>query len=180
MKKVIIGSTVFLCTFANMAFSQEGSDLFQFKEPEPVVQNVAPVVQNPELSEIQEKQVKDMISSLVSRLNAFKSDVENIRKVEIEGEDFALMDDGDRYVGVSSGMHVVYSVEIEDYVYHDSQIYKGVMTRSRYSALMEETNSAFMKEAMGVVENLSSSSDEASEAIIPPTQSGRIVPVKSN
>jgi hypothetical protein len=115
---------------------------FKFKDPAPEkpLVPVAPIViQSDELSGSQRDEVKAL---LMQALNEFdkKNTLNDTAsgKVNFDGKDYIILFEGDRYIGVSSGMHVIKSAAKSDFVYHDSQKYSGVITESEYVNFQKE------------------------------------------
>ena len=59
-------------------------------------------------------------------------------EVEIDGEQYILLSEGQSYTGISSGMYVIYDEANGDYDYHDSKKFKRVMPKAEYDKLIAE------------------------------------------
>ncbi len=69
----------------------------------------------------------------------------------IDGEKYILLKSGDRYLGVTSGMFVVFSNMKNDYAYYDTRKYKRVMSESEYLDIAEKSKS-MLEKAIGTVQ----------------------------
>jgi hypothetical protein len=142
-------NTYRLLTFSLLAAITLSSSLvraqenpFKFKEPvpkQPVVPVAPVVIQSDELSGSQRDEVKAMLMRALNEFDKESASVDTVTgKVNFNGKDYIILFDGDRYIGVSSGMHVVKSAAKSDFVYHDSQKYSGVITEAEYVNFQKE------------------------------------------
>jgi hypothetical protein len=126
------------------------SNPFEFKPkeapaPEPVQQVV---IQNENLSAQQRETVANMIKAAV---DATQMKVPEASEALIDGEKYILLKSGDRYLGVTSGMFVVFSNMKNDYTYYDTRKYKRVMSESEYLDIAEKSKS-MLEKAIGAVQ----------------------------
>lgn len=117
---------------------ENSSNPFEFKPkkvpaPEPIQQVV---IQNENLSAQQREAVANMIKAAV---DATQMKVPEASETSIDGEKYILLKSGDRYLGVTSGMFVVFSNMKNDYSYYDTRKYKRVMSESEYLDIAEKS-----------------------------------------
>lgn len=153
MYKQRIAALILLAPVFSGAASAQERSAFDFAEP-PKKEEVAPQVivpQNPELSERQRSEVGEMIKKTLAELSeSTKQTSDNTAK--IDGNEYVLLGTSDEYVGITSGMHVVYSTDKDDYFYFDSQQYRKVMTKQEFDLIKSHAQ----KRATSVVEKLMS------------------------
>tara|TARA_B100000700_G_C15060672_1_gene865527 strand:- start:6656 stop:7147 length:492 start_codon:yes stop_codon:yes gene_type:complete len=123
----------------NIAVAQQ-SNPFDFAEP-PKQETEAPpaviVPQNPDLSDRQLEQVGEMISKAMEE--ASNSIIRTDKNtVKIDNASFLLLRTEDQYIGITSGMHVIYASDQKDYFYFDSQVYKKVLTEKDFNAMKSD------------------------------------------
>lgn len=139
---------------------------FEFKKSAPVVvEEVEQVVvdPNPELSDLQSKMVKEMIRSAIDAIE-IKAISDEDDFVEMDGKKYIVMRDGDREVGVSSGMRVIYSAIKMDYKYYDVQKYKQTITLDEYKDAQQRSIEA----AKNALESADSVEDDIKKKITSP------------
>lgn len=141
------------------------SNPFEFKpkappKPEPVQQIV---VRDEKLSAQQRETVAEMIKVAV---DATKMQVPDVNEVEIDGEKFVLLKSGDRYLGVTSGMYVVFSKLKNDYDYYDTKKFKRVMSEAEYKDIMAESKSNLEKAIEAVRKGAEIGESEEQENIL--------------
>lgn len=153
---------IFACTLSLQSYAQSANPFeFKKKEDPPPTQVSAPVVTNPDLSVAQRNDVADMIKKAISSMDMALVDKGNI--VDVKGEQHVVLRQGQRYVGIASGMHVVYSESTQDYEYFDSRKYRSVIAESDFKSMMDDAKS----KAMGVLQSFGNSSDADSEYELP-------------
>lgn len=145
--------------------SANNSNPFEFKpkappKPEPVQQIV---VRDEKLSAQQRETVAEMIKVAV---DATKMKVPDADEVEIDGDKYVLLKQGDRYLGVTSGMYVVFSKLKNDYDYFDTKKYKRVMSLAEYKDIMAESKSKLDKAIEAVREGIEGSDGEVQKNIL--------------
>jgi|TARA_B110000196_G_scaffold319984_1_gene339893 hypothetical protein len=126
------------------------SNPFEFKpKAAPAPESVQQVIiQNENLSAQQRETVANMIKAAV---DATQMKVPEANEALIDGEKYILLKSGDRYLGVSSGMFVVFSSMKNDYTYYDTKKYKRIMTEGEYLDIAKESKS-MLEKAIGAVQ----------------------------
>jgi hypothetical protein len=95
---------------------------FEFK-PKVPVQEVS-VSQQPEtrnLSEIQRSEVADMVLSAVLAASKRNGELKSMKSV-------VVLQPGDEYTSIASGMYVIYETSTGNYRYYDTQKFTGVVS----------------------------------------------------
>lgn len=100
------------------------SNPFEFKPKEPLTPEPVGqiVVRDDNLSAQQREIVANMIKKAV---DATKMKIPEISEISIDGESYILLKSGDRYLGVTSGMFVIFSKMKNDYSYYDTKNTNG-------------------------------------------------------
>jgi len=116
------------------------SNPFEFKPKEPPktvpVENL--VLRDDNLS----SQQRDIVANMIKKaVDAIQMNVPESNEISIDGDNYILLKSGDRYLGVTSGMFVVFSKMKNDYSYHDTRKYKRVMTEAEYTEISEKSKS---------------------------------------
>lgn len=124
---------IFFFPFAALA-----NNPFTYKEVEPVIIDPAAVQQqiNPELSERQ----REMVERLILKAIEQQAQSEALKQfTEINGEKALVIKAHQRYIGVASGMHVLYDNDSMEYYYHDAKDYKKVIREKIQNATRNES-----------------------------------------
>lgn len=142
-----------LATFTVLA--QENGSPFQFKKPEPPATQavVTAVPEDADLTAKQRETVSSMISSFADTL---KIDPEKNVPFEVDGRRYLLLHQGQAYLGVVNGQHVVFDEVSKEYGYHNaldiSKIIRGdEFARMKEDALLELEK--LQQSLMGGVDN---------------------------
>jgi hypothetical protein len=125
---------------SSLVYAQDNPFKFKDPAPEQPLVPVAPVViQSDELSGSQRDEVKALLMQALNEFDKKSASSDTVSgKVNFDGKDYIILFAGDRYIGVSSGMHVIKSAAKSDFVYYDSQKYSGVITEAEYVNFQKE------------------------------------------
>jgi hypothetical protein len=88
------------------------------------------IIQNPELSEQQRETVKNMLSDALMSISP-----EFARKET----NAAILESDETYVGITSGMHLIYNASTQKFRYIDSKKHKEVLTQDAFNKRVEIT-----------------------------------------
>lgn len=126
--------TLCLLSFAFVSISLFANNPFTYREAEQAqsFESVAPLPAT-DLSEEQRAIVLDLIIKAMEA-NSLK---EGNSVQQIDGEPVLVLKDGQRHIGLSSGMHVIYDEGVRDYLFFDSKLYKKVVKGSEIEAMKE-------------------------------------------
>jgi hypothetical protein len=145
--KLYLPHVLLLSVIASPAVAQDNP--FEYKPEAPVVQaesRPAPPP-NPDLSALQRNTVLNIIREAMeaSQLNADGND----GTVLLEGKKYLLLQSDERYLGLTSGMHLVISDTSLEYKYFDSKKYHGVITSEEFNGIKEEAENKVSKALSG-------------------------------
>lgn len=116
------------------------SNPFEFKPKAPP--KAAPVERIVVRDDNLSAQQRDIVANMIKKaVDATKMKVPETNEVSIDGENYILLKSGDRYLGVTSGMFVVFSKMKNDYSYYDTKKYKRVMTEAEYAEISDKSKS---------------------------------------
>lgn len=153
---------ILACTVSLQAYAQTANPFeFKKKDDPPPTQVAAPVVTNPDLSLSQRNDVAEMIKKAISSMDMALVDQGNT--VDIKGEQHVVLREGQRYVGIASGMHVIYSETTKDYEYFDSRQYGSVISEADFKSMVEGAKS----KALDVLQSFGASEDAGGEYELP-------------
>jgi hypothetical protein len=164
--------------FSTTLVSQEIEDNpFEFKPEIDTSLPTQPVIVvdvDPELGDRQSKVVSEMIRQAIRALEM--KDLGDMSSVIVEDQKYVLLNEGDRYVGTSSGMYVIFSKLKNDYTYFDIQVYAGTMQKTEYESIRQVA-----KEAAGeMVDSFSSLTVSDSETPDLGVNQSKIKPIRIN
>lgn len=102
---------------------------FEFK-PKVPVQTEQVMQQLPEkrnLSGIQRSEVAEMVASAVLAASKANGELKSMKSV-------VVLQPGDEYTSISSGMYVIYETSSENYRYYDTQKFTGVVSAKEHAS----------------------------------------------
>jgi hypothetical protein len=102
-----------------------------------------------------------MIKKAISSMDMALVDQGNT--VDIKGEQHVVLREGQRYVGIASGMHVIYSEATKDYEYFDSRQYGSVISEADFKSMVDGAKS----KALDVLQSFGASEDSGGEYELP-------------
>lgn len=126
--------TLWLTPLIFASMSATANNPFTYREPEPVATAEQTLtVSQTNLSDEQKTIVLDLIAKAIEASALKGSDAIQ----SVDGEPTLVLKEGQRHVGLSSGMHVIYDENVNDYLFFDSKQYKRVIKGSEILSMRE-------------------------------------------